>query len=116
MQKASVRGYTSQIPEQHVLPEGAQLNEPTVDLDAENVTRHSHQHGSTPLDSCPLVTEQADVQGLKECVTVLTQQISDLLKLIMNLSDALAETRNELMLRTDQPSRQSSIPPRPHHS
>jgi hypothetical protein len=62
------------------------------------------------------VTEQADVQGLKECVTVLTQQISDLLKLIMNLSDALAETRNELMLRTDQPSRQSSIPPRPHHS
>ncbi|MDP3092560.1 MAG: hypothetical protein Q8N04_17940 [Nitrospira sp.] len=115
-QEASLRGHASQTPEQHVVPQGVQPHGPAMDLDAENVTRRTHQHGSAQLDSCPQVTDQADLEGLKECVTVLTQQISDLLKLIMNLSDALAESRNELMLRTDQPGRQSSMLIRPHRS
>lgn len=67
-------------------------------------------YGSAPADACPQLTEQAELEGLKACVTVLTHQISDLLKLIMNLSDALAESRNELLRRTDEGGHQSRTP------
>lgn len=116
MHEAHLVGHASQTLEQGIVQPGGQLEESIMNLGGENVASRFHEHGSAQLDSCPQLTEQAELEGLKECVTMLTQQISDLLKLIMNLSDALAESRNELMLRTDQPGRQSNMPTKPNRS
>jgi hypothetical protein len=57
----------------------------------------SHLHETSLVNSCPQLEDETDTAGLRQCVTTLTSQISDLLRLIMNLSDALAESQNELM-------------------
>jgi hypothetical protein len=87
----------------------AQPHMQTVNSNFERQEHGSHQHEINPLDACPQLEELAEVDVLKECVTALTHQISDLLKLIMNLSDALAESRNALMLATDERNKQSQV-------
>lgn len=102
-----LEGYANQTMEQDTATTGARSRGPIVNRESESEAMASHQHGSASPDACPQLTERAELKGLKECVTVLTHQISDLLKLIMNLSDALAESRNELLQRINENSQQS---------
>ena len=98
---------------EHSVADSATVVQPhiqTLNSNSEAQDLGSHHHETDPLNACPQLEGQAEVDRLRECVTVLTHQISDLLKLIMNLSDALAESRNELMLRTDEHNEQSRIP------
>lgn len=62
-----------------------------------------HNHEASLVDTCPQLADKAETDGLRECVTVLTHQMSDLLRLIMNLSEALAESQNQLMHRSHEP-------------
>lgn len=62
-----------------------------------------HDREASFVDICPQLAYEAETDGLRECVTVLTHQISDLLRLIMNLSDALAESQNQLMRSSHEP-------------
>ncbi|ALA59422.1 exported protein of unknown function [Nitrospira moscoviensis] len=57
----------------------------------------THSHETSLAGSCPDLENEADTAGLQHCVATLTNQISDLLRLIMNLSEALAESQNELL-------------------
>lgn len=68
-----------------------------------------HDHEASLIDACPQLAEKAEIDGLRECVTVLTHQMSDLLRLIMNLSEALAESQNQLMHRSHEPQRRPII-------
>lgn len=70
-----------------------------------------HDHETALIDTCPQLAYEPETDGLRKCVEVLTGQISDLLKLIMNLSEALAESRNELLQRTDDGRHHSRILP-----
>ncbi|MEW6248114.1 MAG: hypothetical protein AB1555_15580 [Nitrospirota bacterium] len=61
-----------------------------------------HDHEASLVDTCPQLAAKAESDGLRECVGVLTHQMSDLLRLIMNLSEALAESQNQLMRRNHE--------------
>ncbi len=71
----------------------------------------SHLHEGSVINICPQLEDETDTAGLRHCVTTLSNQISEFLRLIMNLSEALAESQNELMRGSpDQQGR--SIPRR----
>lgn len=93
-----------------------QLHMQAVKSNSEAQELAAHQHETDPLDACPQMEGQAGVDGTRECVTVLTHQISELLKVIMHLSEALADSHNELMLRPDECKGQSRIPARTDQS
>ena len=62
----------------------------------------THSHDAFLGDSCPHLADEADTAGLQHCVATLTNYISDLLRLVMSLSEALAESRNELLRHNQQ--------------
>lgn len=78
---------------------------------AEVSVQGRHDHETALIDTCPQLAYEQETDGLRKCVAVLTGQISDLLKLIMNLSELLAESRNELLQRTDDGRHHSRILP-----
>lgn len=102
--------YVSQMMGADVPTKGTHIPAAILNRHEDKGAKDSHQHTSALPEVCPQLTGEAELDGLKECVTVLTQQISDLLKLIMNLSDALAESRNELLQRAHEGSRLSPTP------